>query len=243
MSKINRPPDLGREIAALRKRIAILENAPRLTASSIRTNGNSRLGVITAAGETVLHAGDVNVNAGGTQPGFALFRPSALGGTAAISAVALPSAPGGFQAGIYDQNGQPLLTPNETTGWGVEAPAYTFPMYANTLAAWPSTTSTTAVALLQGYMVTTHSYFTIGGFAFCPAGTTGQISLQLDGVNVGSPISIPANVVTAWAFNALPTNITTLGSNALSQVAVLGKTVSGAGAIAAMVAYSFQRGS
>lgn len=237
MPRVVKQPDIMQVILDLQKRIRILENSPRLTAASITTNGNSALKVFNSSGTEVAAIGDLAGSAPGTViPGFAVYRPNGTPGL--VGAASSPVS----QFGIQDNSANVVCQTNETTGFGLQSPAISFPMYANTVASWPSTTGAVAVPLLQGFAPVTHSRYSIQGFAFCPTGTTGEVSLQVDGVAVGSPVSIPTNTIAVWSYVLQAMN-TGLGFDSLSNLVVYGRAVTGAGAISVSVVESILVGS
>jgi hypothetical protein len=223
MPRIVQPPNLLAIIKDLQKRISILENTARLTASSIRTNGNSALKVLPATGTVPIAAtGDVPLAGGGTAPGFATYRPN--GQPALISVASTP-----FQMALIDAGNHVVVSTNETTGYGLGYPLITFPMYAIPTALLPSTAAGSDTLLWTGSVPQSHSYFDLVGQAAVSGGATGVITLVVGGTTIGS-ITITSAGFNVWAFNSTPT----AGSPspaAYSGVNVYGRISAGAGTL------------
>lgn len=235
MPRVVNQPNLMAIIKDLQKRISILENTARLTASSIKTNGNSRFSVHDSNNNTLSQTGDINAAGGGTVPGLATYRPSGTPAFASAQGASL------YQLSLLDAAGNLAVATNETTGYGLQTPFIDFTMYPVVTALIPSTTAGTDTSLWSGGMPQSHSYFDIRGTAAVTGGATGTFTLNVGGVNIGT-ITVTTGVFVAWAFNNTSVGASPV-PNAVAAVNITGKITSGAGTLVVAVTNSFLHGS
>lgn len=234
MARIVKQPDLVQMILELKARISKLENAPRLTASNIQTNGNSRLSVSNVVGQTVFQAGDLAGSVPGTVvSGIAVYRAA---GTPAFTAA---SGAGAVQYGFNDQTGSSILQTNETSGYGLEDPSIPVVFYANDANSIPSTTSGTPGPMWLGGLNASHSLVDVGYEAAVSGGATGTISLVIDGVTVST------QTTTAAGFTSHTFTASISGANTKTQhaIAIYGSISAGAGTLQVIPIYCRLRGS
>lgn len=221
----------------MQRRIRKLENAPRLVASNIQTNGNSRLSVSNVNGQIVHQAGDLAGSTPGTVvSGIAVYRPSS--GTAAFTAASGAQA----QYGFNDQTGQAIIQTDEGSGYGLQDPTIPITMYANVAAAIPSTTSGGSPGTLMwiGNFNCTHPFLNVAFQAAVSGGATGTITLQVNGATVGTATATAAGFTTL-AIN----NISAVGSNVKTNlsIALYGAITSGTGTLQVLMQHARLHGS
>lgn len=235
MPRVVKQPDITQTILDLQKRITKLENAPRLTASNIQTNGNSRLSVSNVGGHIIFQAGDLAGSVpGSVVSGMAVYRPN---GIAALTA----ASGGSVQYGFNDNTGSAILQTNESSGYGLEDPSIPICFYANNPAAFPSTASGTPSLLWLTSLNASHSLVDVTFQAAVSGGATGQVTLQINGITVGTKTVTGASFI-GQTFSAVAI---TGATNTKTQfnINLFGAITAGAGTLQVVPVYARLRGS
>lgn len=201
MSRVVKQPDIIQTLLDIQRRIRILEAAPRLTASNIQTNGNSRLSVTDANGNLVVQMGDF---AAGFGTGFLAKAPGGSG----LAELAVYQNPGSGnpQIAVFDNAGNPVFALNNAQP-GLGHPYMHAALYP---LAETTTASTSFVTLYQGQVYLQAAALQCDFYAFADSASTGAARLLVGGVQLGSTVVVPTStnqsytigplVVPGWSF-------------------------------------------
>jgi hypothetical protein len=203
MAKVNRPPDVFAEIRELEKRIRVLENANRATNTSIK---GGTLSILDDQGRLVASIGDHKFSDGSTHTGLVVVSPDAVDKGALVAG--WDPTPGSFQATVFDAAGNPVFATNANVP-GIGHPYLTAAMYPVTQTMVPNTSWTTLFAArLHMHAAAIKADF----YGVADSASTGAARLLVDGVQIGSTVTLPTNtateytigpaVVSGWTFDS-----------------------------------------
>ena len=253
--------DLAHRLKQAEKVTAGLATQPVLqSASTTQSDGSVGLeSTQTVVGGTVLklHYGPGTPTAvvdptNGQWPVFLRMGQTLVSGAASGSVFSLarpvgnaPLVIAGFNTGgqatgfnVYDKAGNVVLATDETSGFGLAGPWIPYPSPVDTnLAQWPGTTSTTLTIISSsgGFLQHPKMTFTVVGQA--PSGVTGQFSVLVNGVQVGTTWNATNGFVTSIQTVTIPTPTW----EQILSIQVAAQVISGAGQLRAQVTSIYGR--
>jgi len=197
MANVPRADDLASIIQDLLRRVHTLETAPRASSTAIDSGTWTVYDPIT--GNAIVKLGELppEISSGNPQYGSMFFRTD---GTPAFGVWDDDTATFTQYAAIRDRTGRAVFS-DDVAGEGIARPWLQVgtPVSLET-PTWPGTTSAAFVDVLAIGGIKQQPNLFCGGYAFCDAGTAGQIRVMANGVQVGATIiSSPAGTIFAWS--------------------------------------------
>ena len=181
--------DLMRRVAALESEVRELRAVRRLESATIGAGGlqvkdGGTITVDDEASTPMIWLGQVPFGDGSTKPGMVAFRSTAEGGTVAMSLY-----DGIFAA--WDRQGSIVLSTDEVSGQGIGRPWLPINFGPSDFTVWPGTTSGTFDRIWEVQISRQQPRIYVMLFATTDvSGTTGELRLACNGVQVGATQSI-----------------------------------------------------
>jgi len=147
---------------------------------------------------------------GKAQPGVAMYRDD---GTLAFALYDANPADGYQQyVGIYDRAGNIIVGDDTTSGQGLARPYLGFSLYPVRFGELLPTTSATFEQLFSGQGDKQHPNLSVRAWGATDSGTTGELRVMVNGVQLGATATLPALSFTTYDFAGpvAGTHLTTL---------------------------------
>lgn len=224
-------------LSSLEAEVRELRAGRRAEATSIGAGGltvkdGGEILMLDEAGKSIIHLGRVLFADGSTAPGLAAFRSDVDGGAVAMSLF------GGILA-IWDRQGNIVMSTDEYSGQGIARPWLPVTWAGSDYTQWPGTTSgtfsqvcETAVPRQQPRLFVRIRHTTD------VSGTTGQLRLMCNGVQLGSTVSVAFSIAYA---DIGPVALPAGNFSDILGLSVEARRTAGTGAVRAMVTASWSQ--
>lgn len=235
-----RPPGddwLVRRVTDLERQVRELQAGRRLEAATIGRGGlrvrqGGEIVMEDDTGKVIIQLGKVQFPDGSEEPGLAAFRTLADGGAVAMSLF------GGIWA-AWDRQGNIVLSTDEASGQGIARPWLPVTWAGSDYTQWPGTTNATFAAVCETAVPRQQPqlFVRIRHTTDAP-GTTGEVRLMCNGVQLGSTASV-GFLISTMDIGPLP-----LPAGEFSEtlgLSVDARRTAGTGAVRAMVIASWTR--
>lgn len=225
---------LVRRVTDLERQVRELLAGRRLEAASIGAGGLTVKGgeVIVEApdGSDIVRLGRVPFSGGGTKPGLVVYRSAAEGSSVAMSLF------DGIWA-VWDREGHIVLSTDEVSGQGIARPWLPVTWAGSDYTQWPGTTSGTFDTLVETAIPRQQPrLFARLRHTTDVSGTTGELRLMCNGVQLGPTVAVGFTVSTT---DIGPVDLPTGTFSESLGMSVDGRRTAGTGTVRAMVTASW----
>lgn len=206
--------------------------ATSIGAGGLRVKDGGEIVMEDTTGKVIIQLGRVLFGDGSSEPGMAAFRTDADGGAVAMSLF------GGIWA-AWDRQGNIVLSTDEASGQGIARPWLPVTWAGSDYAQWPGTTSGSFAQICETQVPRQQpKLFVRIRHTTDVSGTTGELRLMCNGVQLGSTVSVAFSIAYA---EIGPVELPAGDFSDILSLSVDARRTAGTGAVRAMVVASWSR--